>query len=590
MIKFTKNSFVDIEKYNERLHYNGYILYNRKKMEDSYFYENARCYTYAGLAKDIMGHKSQGFFYTLDKMPMYKYLTTFERCPEHYFKKKGVQGVSIDMKKVIDKLASNGYAQEFLEYYKIYRGYKSNCDTIRKLLSECYESKGKGHYGEDVTAIYYDVNQRQNLRFNYKDRDVVALPKSYANTFTVENGYFLVWGDFAQSDFRIAFNLLLRDKENTEFMSKIDDKYEGLARLIAKSENKEFNLEEFKQMRKMYKTMTLACMYGTRDSIEQSKKQFIDMLCKFLYTCPKYAEFEKRIKDRIELNLPFTIRSYFGHEEIISPTGYGGNPLDKALNTPIQSGTSEVVILTVNKILDTFYDMGYTEDDISVYMVRHDEPIFKVKECVKKDLWVFNQATDIIVDNWVPLRIDFSCGYYYKEEDVTLMKELEMCYMKNADKIDVFEVSDAIDEEYYPLSPVLHLSVHYEKLKDHTIVCFCNIEKDLVDTKIIKTVDDKIIMDFIYSKLCIIEEKAFNEKYFSVVIYNNYVDDEQFVNNRTFFKFIKMIGDAPAKAETIAQCIAYTRSIRLYGESTIRKPTQKDLNYVKSVNELNYLK
>ena len=146
MIKFTKNSFVDVEKYNERLHYNGYILYNRQKMEDCYFYESAKCYTYAGLAKDVMGHKSQGFFYTLDKMPMYKYLTTFEKCPKHYFYKKNVKGVSIDMKKVIDKLLSNGYAQEFLEYYKIYRGYKSNCDTIRKLLNECYESMGRGHY------------------------------------------------------------------------------------------------------------------------------------------------------------------------------------------------------------------------------------------------------------------------------------------------------------------------------------------------------------------------------------------------------------------------------------------------------------
>ena len=71
-----------------------------------------------------------------------------------------------------------------------------------------------------------------------------------------------------------------------------------------------------------------------------------------------------------------------------------------------------------------FYELGYTEDDVSVYMVRHDEPVFKVKETAKKDLWVFKQATDIIVDNWVPLRIDFSPGYYYREIDEVMKKTL----------------------------------------------------------------------------------------------------------------------------------------------------------------------
>ena len=180
------------------------------------------------LAIDVMAHHSNGFYSTLDKEPLHKYLTFCERCPEHYFRKRGVQGISIDMKKVIDKLLSNGYAEEFLENYKRYRNCESYCNTIRKVLAECIEQKGVNHFGVKTHAIYYDVNVQQNLRFNYKNRDIVAFPKTYTNTFTTEDGYFLVWGDFAQSDFRIAFNLLLRDENNTKFMSEIDDKYEGL--------------------------------------------------------------------------------------------------------------------------------------------------------------------------------------------------------------------------------------------------------------------------------------------------------------------------------------------------------------------------
>lgn len=590
MLKFTKDSYVDVDKYNDHLHYNRYILYDRNRMEDTYYYENAKKLTYQQLAIDVMLQHSQGFHNSLAKEPLYHFLTYFEHCPAHYFSKRGVKGISVDMKKVIDKLLSNGYSQEFLEKYKSYRRADSYSNTIRKVLEECYERKGKNHFGIDTNAIFYDVNVQQNLRFNYKDRDIVAFPKTYANTFTTEDGYFLVWGDFAQSDFRIAFNLLLRDEKNTKFMSNIEDKYEGLARLIAKSENKQFNLAEFKEMRKMYKTLTLACMYGTRNSAERPKQEFIQMLSKFLENCPKYAEYEKRIKERISLGMPFAVRSYFGHEEIINLDSYDRNPLFKALNTPIQAGTSEIVILTVNKILDMFYELGYTEEDVSVYMVRHDEPVFKIKESVKKDLWIFKQATDIIVDDWMPLHLDFSPGYYYKEVDDDLQQAMITSYKENEDKIDYFESDSFCSEEYYPISPILNMSIYYEKLQDSTVVCFCDIEKTLVDIKVVKTLDDNELKGYIYSKFKQIEEKAFNQGYFAVVIQNNYFEDKIFVNDRTLFKLIKTLGEGPAKAQKIVQCLVYKRALKAGNSEQFRKPIQSDLDFLRTVGELNYLK
>ena len=590
MLKFTKDSFVDVDEYDAHLHQNGYILYNREKMEDIYYYENAKKLTYKNLAIDVMAHHSNGFYSTLDKEPLHKYLTFCERCPEHYFRKRGVQGISIDMKKVIDKLLSNGYAEEFLENYKRYRNCESYCNTIRKVLAECIEQKGVNHFGVKTHAIYYDVNVQQNLRFNYKNRDIVAFPKTYTNTFTTEDGYFLVWGDFAQSDFRIAFNLLLRDENNTKFMSEIDDKYEGLAQLISQSEGEVFDLAQFKEMRNMYKTLTLATMYGTRDSIEKPKQEFIKRLSRFLENCPKYAEYEKRIKERIDLGMPFAVRSYFGHEEIINIDSYSGNPLFKALNTPIQTGTSEIVILTVNKILEMFYNLGYTEDDVSVYMVRHDEPVFKVKETVKKDLWVFKQATDIIVDNWVPLRIDFSPGYYYREVDEDLQREMLQCYAENDDKIDYFESDTKVEEEYYPISPILNMSIYYEKLEDSTLICFCDVDRNLVDAKVIKTLSDEDIKQYVYSKLPTLEEKAFNQGYFAIMIYSNYYEDKMYLNDRTLVKLIKATGEGPAKAQKITQCVAYKRALKLGIEDKYRKPIQSDLDFIRTVGDLNYLK
>ena len=54
MLKFTRDSFVDVDTYNEHLHYNGYILYDRKKMEDIFYYESAKKITYQNLAVDVM--------------------------------------------------------------------------------------------------------------------------------------------------------------------------------------------------------------------------------------------------------------------------------------------------------------------------------------------------------------------------------------------------------------------------------------------------------------------------------------------------------------------------------------------------------
>lgn len=79
--------------------------------------------------------------------------------------------------KVIDKLLSNGYAEEFLENYKRYRNCESYCNTIRKVLEECTEQRGVNQFGIKTHAIYYDVNVQQNLRFNYKNRDIVAFLK-----------------------------------------------------------------------------------------------------------------------------------------------------------------------------------------------------------------------------------------------------------------------------------------------------------------------------------------------------------------------------------------------------------------------------
>lgn len=555
MLKFTKDDFVDVESYDRALHHNGYILYDSEHMKSIYNFEKVASYSYQCLAKDVMIQHSGGFYASLEKLKLYNYLTRVEGCPEHYFNKRGVQGISIDKNKVLSKLASNGYAEEFFKYYMVYRNKEANCNKIRKVLDECWEIVAKNREGRELARIPYSVNQQQNLRFNYRDRDVVALPKMYGETFSTEDGYFLVWGDFAQSDFRIAYNLFLRDENNVDLMAQVEDKYEGLARLVAESEGRDFDQEVFKRDRKLYKTLTLACMYGTRDTVEKTKKPFVKMMNDFLRKCPRYVEFEKRIRDRVELGLPFVVESYFGHQEILTAGGNGVSIVDKALNTPIQSGTSEVIILTVNKILEIFKGLGYSDDDVSVYMVRHDEPIFRLSEKVKKDLWVFEQATDILVDDWLPLHISFSPGYYYGVEDRELQKVYKNSCLNNFDKIEILEKGEGKD--YFPLRPVLHLAVGWVRVGEQSVVCFYDTERALADVRIVR-VEEERLPDYVFSKFPKIEEGA-RKDFFATVVYNNVTEDERFVNDNMFFKVVQEVGYRPAMAEQIARRVAQQR-------------------------------
>lgn len=90
-----------------------------------------------------------------------------------------------------------------------------------------------------------------------------------------------------------------------------------------------------------------------------------------------------------------------------------------------KSQLSEIVISVVNHILDTAYNLGYTEDDISLYMTRHDEPIFKIKKSALDLMTVLQDHSTVMVDGWTPLRLDWDFGYRYKVPDEELQSKFK---------------------------------------------------------------------------------------------------------------------------------------------------------------------
>ena len=578
MLKFSRKSHVDITTYQHRINRNGAILIDRELMQNMLDYKKVQRDTLMTLARNVMYIDSSNNCIDLSSQCVYTFLTSFMKCPEGYFFLDGREKHSLDTREVLSRLVDDGYAEEFLEYYMGYTSTKSRCARMEKTMMALYGTDLKTRDGRPLSSLSYTASEQQNLRFNYQDSDIISLPKDYSHCQTVEEGYFLAWGDFAQADLRAMLNLFIRDDKSALILDNTKDKYEAVARLMFQSlgsteqdssgtgvsindgvdldseesrkwirlglpEQLNFDIEKFKEERELYKTEVLATTYGSHGGNNKKTQAFADRFRKFLESCPRYAEYKKRLSDAFDLGLVATITGYFGYEQPALAGKHKGakqNFINKGLNTPIQTATSQIIILTVNEILNRCYAMGYTEDDISIYVVRHDEPIFKISERMLNDIWVLKQAQEIIIDNWTPMEINFKYGYNYKVEDAELTEKVNQVVERNIDKIDIF-TPDATAEEYWPIKKQLVLSVSGQAVGDKTVL---SVYKDAdnenetytIDHILLPTSDIEEVGKQMVAHLTKAADYADKNGYGGVLVNNQYIDLEAYFEG-IFFKY-----------------------------------------------------
>ena len=166
MVRFTKNSHVDSEKYLQHLRYDGYIAFEKDAMKVSAEYLESQAATYANFALDTLKHRSGVNLFQLSPEAVYAYLTKYERCPYHYFenKKSKTGRPSLDMSKVLSKLKANGYAEEFLADYMLSRSMSKKFSKINSILTKCHYDAGVNKFGRKLTRLPFSVNPQKNLR------------------------------------------------------------------------------------------------------------------------------------------------------------------------------------------------------------------------------------------------------------------------------------------------------------------------------------------------------------------------------------------------------------------------------------------
>lgn len=365
------------------------------------------------------------------------------------FRNKKTQGYSLDIKRVVQPLIDNGIAVDLLTAYRDYRSYS----TYTSFLNGLANSRVVGSKRSDGSMILEyrtNITPRDNLRIYYSDIAVVSVPKRFSNIITSKgDGYHLAWCDYPQADWRFAYNLFIKDEANVEIMRSCEDAYEGLARMV---EGDSFDLEAFKEQRKQYKVNCLSVFYNSQD-----KHAIPTAMREYFRSMPRYKKYFEDLSLLYEFKLPIPCTSYFGFTQMLPEARYRDAFLAKGLNTPIQTFTSEVVMETVFGILEKFWSLGYTKDDINVYYVRHDEPLFMFKDTIMKDAWIFKDCSQICVDGFTPIPLEFHFGDFYQEEDEILSSRMKV-YMNSADdRLTVVEV--APQHEFQPVPSVAQLFV-----------------------------------------------------------------------------------------------------------------------------------
>lgn len=561
MAIYNRFDCIDADLYEERLNVLNFILMDAQNMKTYVNEQRVKVDTLNRLCLRYMRMHSDRSPYSVNKIEIIDYLKRAEGITDEAFKKKGVQGKSLDKEKVILPLYDSGKATDFLEMYIKLLESKNRNNTVTSLYTRIIDNTAMFGWDRELVQVPFSVNPSLNLRFNYANEGIINFPKEMKSVVHAPNDYYLVWGDFSQIDARVAYNTLLRDEENFQYIKRFpDDIYAGFANWVNEVHKRELEENVYKlserceseesqlgtaysfashqkaqdalnawkpftgfkdkEERKLYKVYCLQTIYGTRYHKTASANSFIKMFGNVLSSCKKYQTYWKDIQHRNMLGAPIKVNCYFGHSELVaSKSGRQVNDtLYSCLNYPVQGTSSEIMIHTCNDILDRFYELGYDNSAVSIYYVRHDEPIFLVHKSLLEDSHIFKEFETIYVDDWLPLNLKFNWGTCYGEVSPDVQSTYESVIPEESSLLAPVNVTSY---DYSPIDKMLEVGVAVRDYEDTRIVVFYSTHLNAYDALSFDIKEIELdLYDFLHQLVLKSTSKLYEIGYRQLVIYN----------------------------------------------------------------------
>lgn len=493
---------VDREYFEEKMKETGYIYVDALKFKKtcSKFVAEAASKEYELAFKMQLYDESHSPYLSNNRDTIIKLLETLG-CPMGRLLDKN-DSISLNMDAKVKPLLlalKNGTVKsskdtdkliDFLETFIDYKSTVSKANGAHKKMKGFDPSDEINKFGRKLSKIHFNINPAVTGRYYYSNDNIQGYALNYVKSFCVPKGRLLVSIDFAQIDLRVAENFFLKNKNNAHIFDACEDKYEALVRAIDEQAGRQFDLDSFKANRPAYKEMALACLYGSKSmSGRLGDAQIVQILEQFYDQCDPLNAL-KFIGKSLWLNeQDVMIEDYFGyirditysevmHEYGNTPGAKINNATSKLINTPVQTTSASIMPIVTIAILDKFKSLGYSEEDVKIYMNRHDEIVFDIDEKVMKDIWVFKDYEKIYIDNWDELRIEIEIYDYYKERNEEYMKMYEENWKaklgENLENETPKGITTRKVENYNPLGKmfcIMHIS---EEAYKYSVNKFCS--------------------------------------------------------------------------------------------------------------------
>lgn len=433
MLKLTMDTPVNTEDYLAIMRLNNLVYFEKEKLIREFKIEEARLEGIKKNILDYMSFMSDEYCGKLTYETARNFLVSHEGVPDSEFLVYEDYGktkkYSFD-DKVREKIFDKGYAPFFFSMYNEYINNLSTINTVRTFVNGIRDTKYLTNSGEVISSIPFYYSIAKTNRIYTKNQSVQGLPLSFCNNIVAVKDYFILWFDFSQIDFRVAWNTILRYTSENAKVEHEDtpDYYLMFAKELYKSLNKDFDIDKYKEDRPKYKTGTLATLYGCSvntilDSVKD--REFAGQLHEYFNSDTNYGykKYKDLLKRNIENGLMFSAKTYFGTEMYLDPKDRG--VLNAGLNRPIQGTTADIMKVMTLEIYNRV--QKHINNPMKFYPIlnRHDENLFMCHKDTIPFLYEFIDCTRIQVDDWDPLEFQWSAGYNYKVEDEELVKSIK---------------------------------------------------------------------------------------------------------------------------------------------------------------------
>ena len=347
--------------------------------------------------------------------------------------------------------------QEYLDFKKIQ--YRLNIITKKQSLLR--DSGKVDKFGNALKAVDFEYAMADTGRIQTRNDNIQGWFPELSKTISAPAGYTLVWADLDQIDLRTAYYLYLSNEDLDIIFNKYEDKYESIVRIMHEQIGKEFNAEEFKEMRKHYKVLVLAKLYGSTDETAAGSggKDIAHQIEKFLDSNAGYQAYLELCHDYLKLGYDLEVQDYFGFRRLVIPE-QKSDVLSVLLNSPVQATSKSILTAVTLHILDKFKDLGYDDEDVIPYLDRHDEILLLISDRAMKDIWVLKDCSQIKIDDWGMITMEVELGDTYKEVNEEYMNIFQKSCLDNAGKMHKsmpeYIGQEAIQrhKKYSPLAPI----------------------------------------------------------------------------------------------------------------------------------------